>query len=44
MTYAELKLIEAECHLRKAAPDAAAALTAYEAGLDAALAMLSLSQ
>ncbi|MCP4311403.1 MAG: SusD/RagB family nutrient-binding outer membrane lipoprotein [Bacteroidetes bacterium] len=37
MTYAELKFIEAECHLRKAAPDAAAALTAYEAGLDAAL-------
>jgi len=37
MTYAELKFIEAECHLRKAAPDAAAALAAYEAGLDAAL-------
>ena len=38
MTYAELKFIEAECHLRKAAPDASAALTAYEEGLDAALA------
>lgn len=37
MTYAELKFIEAECHLRKAAPDPAAALIAYEAGLDAAL-------
>ncbi len=37
MTYAELKFIEAECHLRKASPDAAAALAAYEAGLDAAL-------
>jgi len=37
MTYAELKFIEAECHLRKATPDEAAALTAYEAGLDAAL-------
>jgi len=37
MTYAELKLIEAECHLRKASPDPAAALAAYEAGLDAAL-------
>ena len=30
MTYAELKFIEAECHLRKAAPDAAAALAAYD--------------
>jgi len=38
MTYAELKLIEAECHLRKASPDASAALAAYEVGLDAALA------
>lgn len=38
MTYAELKFIEAECHLRKASPDAAAALAAYEAGVDAALA------
>lgn len=37
MTYAELMFIEAECHLRKASPDAAAALEAYEAGLDAAL-------
>ncbi len=37
MTYAELKFVEAECHLRKSAPDAAAALAAYEAGLDAAL-------
>jgi hypothetical protein len=38
MTYAELKFIEAECHLRKASPDADAALVAYEEGLDAALA------
>ncbi len=38
MTYAELKYIEAECHLRKASPDAAAALAAYTAGLDAAMA------
>lgn len=38
MTYAELKFIEAECHLRKSSPDPAAALAAYEAGLDAALA------
>ncbi|MEA3460549.1 MAG: SusD/RagB family nutrient-binding outer membrane lipoprotein [Bacteroidota bacterium] len=38
MTFAELKFVEAECHLRKASPDAAAALTAYEEGLDAALA------
>ena len=38
MTFAELKFIEAECHLRKAAPDAAAALAAYAVGLDAALA------
>lgn len=37
MTFAELKFIEAECHLRKASPDAAAALAAYEEGLDAAL-------
>ena len=37
MTYAELKFIEAECHLRKASPDPNAALAAYEAGLDAAL-------
>ena len=37
MTFAELKFIEAECHLRKAAPDASSALAAYEAGLDAAL-------
>ncbi len=37
MTYAELKLIEAECHLRKAAPDATAALAAYTEGLEAAL-------
>jgi hypothetical protein len=37
MTYAELKFIEAECHLRKASPDAAAALAAYEMGLDSAL-------
>ncbi|MCK5134288.1 MAG: SusD/RagB family nutrient-binding outer membrane lipoprotein [Bacteroidales bacterium] len=38
MTFAELKFVEAECHLRKASPDAAAALAAYEEGLDAALA------
>jgi hypothetical protein len=38
MTYAELKFIEAECHLRKASPDPAAALAAYKDGLDAALA------
>ena len=38
MTYAELKFIEAECHLRKATPDATAALAAYTEGLDAALA------
>ncbi|MCK4750610.1 MAG: SusD/RagB family nutrient-binding outer membrane lipoprotein, partial [Bacteroidales bacterium] len=38
MTYAELKFIEAECHLRKAAPDATAALAAYTEGLNAALA------
>lgn len=38
MTFAELKYIEAECHLRKASPDESAALAAYEAGLDAALA------
>jgi hypothetical protein len=38
MTYAELKFIEAECHLRKAPSDATAALAAYTAGLDAALA------
>jgi SusD/RagB-like outer membrane lipoprotein len=38
MTFAELKFIEAECHLRKVSPDASAALAAYEAGLDAALA------
>jgi Starch-binding associating with outer membrane len=38
MTFAELKFIEAECHLRKASPDVAAALAAYEEGLDAALA------
>jgi hypothetical protein len=38
MTYAELKFIEAECHLRKASPDPEAALLAYETGLDAALA------
>jgi hypothetical protein len=37
MTYAELKFIEAECHLRKASPDASAALEAYTEGLDAAL-------
>ena len=37
MTFAELKFIEAECHLRKAAPDASSALVAYSAGLDAAL-------
>ena len=37
MTFAELKFIEAECHLRKSSPDTEAALTAYEAGLDAAL-------
>lgn len=37
MTYAELKFIEAECHLRKASPDATAALAAYAEGLDAAL-------
>jgi len=37
MTFAELKFIEAECQLRKASPDPAAALEAYEAGLDAAL-------
>ena len=37
MTYAELKFIEAECHLRKASPDATAALAAYSEGLDAAL-------
>ncbi len=39
MTYAELKFIEAECHLRKSTPDADAALAAYEMGLDAALAL-----
>lgn len=38
MTYSELKFIEAECHLRKSSPDPAAALEAYEDGLDAALA------
>jgi hypothetical protein len=38
MTYAELKFIEAECHLRKASPDASAALEAYTEGVDAALA------
>ena len=38
MTYAELKFIEAECHLRKATPDETAALAAYTEGLDAALA------
>jgi len=37
MTFAELKFIEAECHLRKASPDADAALAAYTEGLDAAL-------
>ncbi len=37
MTYAELKFVEAECHLRKASPDASAALAAYVEGLDAAL-------
>lgn len=38
MTFAELKFIEAECHLRKSSPDPAAALAAYEEGLNAALA------
>ena len=44
MTYAELKFIEAECHLRKASPDAAAALVAYEEGLDAALVQAGVDQ
>jgi hypothetical protein len=37
MTYAELKFIEAECHLRKSSPDPSAALSAYVEGLDVAL-------
>jgi hypothetical protein len=37
MTYDEMKFIEAECHLRKASPDADAALAAYTEALDAAL-------
>ncbi len=37
MTYDELKFIEAECHLRKATPDPAAALQAYEEGIEAAM-------
>jgi hypothetical protein len=37
MTYAELKFIEAECHLRKSSPDPSSALSAYVEGLDAAL-------
>ncbi|MFO7669833.1 MAG: SusD/RagB family nutrient-binding outer membrane lipoprotein [Bacteroidales bacterium] len=44
MTYAELKFIEAECHLRKAAPDAAAALAAYTEGLNAALAQAGVEE
>lgn len=44
MTYAELKYIEAECHLRKSAPDAEAALTAYTEGLDAALAQAGVEE
>jgi hypothetical protein len=37
MTYDELKFIEAECHLRKASPDANAALEAYSEGVSSAL-------
>ncbi|MBN1132755.1 MAG: SusD/RagB family nutrient-binding outer membrane lipoprotein [Bacteroidales bacterium] len=44
MTYAELKFIEAECHLRKASPDPDAALAAYEDGLNAALEQAGVSQ
>lgn len=38
MTFDEMKFIEAECHLRKASPDPAAALDAYADALEAALA------
>jgi hypothetical protein len=38
MTFDEMKFIEAECQLRKASPDPAAALEAYADALEAALA------
>jgi len=37
MTYDEMKFIEAECHLRKASPDPAAALAAYTEAVNVAL-------
>lgn len=44
LTFDELMFIKAECELRKAAPDPAAALNAFQEGLDAALTRAGVDQ